>query len=72
MRIKTALDLGSNGYSLFSVGSCSAGGRVIGGKAGVERATDRAAVAVATSEMTAAGADTGPGGEQRAQEQLLA
>lgn len=39
---------------------------------GVKRAIDRAAVSVVTAEMTAAGADTGPGGEQTAQWQLLA
>lgn len=39
---------------------------------GVKRAMDRAAVSVATVEMTAAGADTGPGRERTAQWQLLA
>jgi len=31
---------------------------------GVERASARAAVAVGTAEMTAAGVDTGPGGAE--------
>lgn len=39
---------------------------------GVKRAMDRAAVSVVTTKMTAAGADTGPGGKQTAQWQLLA
>lgn len=31
---------------------------------GVERASERAAVAVGTAKMTAAGVDTGPGGAE--------